>query len=129
MKKENSKGYKEWFLQADYDFETAEAMYKSGRYLYTVFMSHLCIEKALKGLLVKRHDVFPPKTHNLIYLVEKIELELTEKDTAFVFQLNDVSLPTRYPEDLKKLMRVYTKEKAKQILDKTNILLKWIKEQ
>ena len=129
MKKDKEKGYKEWFLQADYDYETAKAMYKSGRYLYTVFMSHLCIEKALKGSLLKRHDTFPPKTHNLNYLIEKIELSMSEKDTTFVFLLNDVSLPTRYPEDLKKLMRVYTKEKAKQILEKTNKLLQWIKEQ
>ena len=42
--------YKEWLKQADYDMETADVMYISGRYIYSVFMSHMPIEKALKGL-------------------------------------------------------------------------------
>lgn len=40
----------EWFTQAKYDLETAEAMFKTRRYIYTVFMCHLSIEKALKGV-------------------------------------------------------------------------------
>jgi len=37
----------EWYLQSDYDFETAEAMFTSGRYIYAIFMCHLSLEKAL----------------------------------------------------------------------------------
>jgi HEPN domain-containing protein len=33
---------------------TAEAMFDAGRYIYTVFMWHLSIEKALKGLYAKK---------------------------------------------------------------------------
>jgi HEPN domain-containing protein len=44
----------EWFKQADYDLETAEAMFITGRYIYTVFMCHLSIEKELKGLYAKK---------------------------------------------------------------------------
>lgn len=40
----------EWLLQADYDMETAQAMFDSGRYIYAMFMIHLSIEKALKGI-------------------------------------------------------------------------------
>lgn len=40
----------EWMKQADYDFKTAVAMCESKRYIYTVFMCHLSIEKALKGI-------------------------------------------------------------------------------
>lgn len=38
----------EWFKQADYDLGTAEAMFRSRRYIYSIFMCHLCLEKALK---------------------------------------------------------------------------------
>lgn len=54
---------KEWFEQAEYDLKTAEAMFKSRRYIHAVFMCHLCIEKALKGLYTKRLSQTPPKTH------------------------------------------------------------------
>ncbi|MEW5841789.1 MAG: HEPN domain-containing protein, partial [Bacteroidota bacterium] len=63
----------EWFLQAEYDIDTADAMFKSGRYMYAVFMSHLCIEKALKGLYAKTLCKDAPKTHNLLYLIELID--------------------------------------------------------
>jgi CRISPR-associated endoribonuclease Cas6 len=36
--------------QAEYDFKTAEALFRSRRFMYVVFMCHLCIEKALKGM-------------------------------------------------------------------------------
>lgn len=88
----------EWFRQADYDFETAKDMFKRGRYIYCIFMCHLCLEKALKGALIKHKSETPPKSHNLIYLIEKTKLKPDDTDYKFIFQLNDVSIPTRYPK-------------------------------
>ena len=48
-----AKDYKEWFRQSDYDYDTAMFMHESGRYFYAVFMCHLSIEKALKGLYLR----------------------------------------------------------------------------
>ncbi|MFC1692879.1 HEPN domain-containing protein [Candidatus Latescibacterota bacterium] len=39
----------EWLKQADYNMETADFMFSGGRYFYAVFISHISIEKALKG--------------------------------------------------------------------------------
>ena len=47
------KSHQEWLAQASYDLDTAEAMFKTGRYIYCVFMCHLSIEKALKACYVK----------------------------------------------------------------------------
>ncbi len=52
----------EWLKQAKYDYKTAEAMYESKRYIYAVFMCHLCIEKALKGIYARVINENPPKT-------------------------------------------------------------------
>jgi len=68
----------EWLRQSEYDIGTAEAMYSSGRYMYTAFMCQLAVEKALKGLIVERTGDTPPKTHNLIHLVKAAKLELPE---------------------------------------------------
>ena len=51
----------EWLKQAEYDLETAEYLFSGGRYLYSVFMCHLAIEKALKGLYEKYYWGFPTK--------------------------------------------------------------------
>ncbi len=117
----------EWFKQADYDMDTAEFMFSGERYFYSVFMCHLSIEKALKGLYIQKFKNAPLKTHNLLYLLEIIDLELPEDMYDFVFTLNRVSVLTRYPDDLQRMLKDYTKEKTKEILDKSKELLIWLK--
>lgn len=117
----------EWFKQADYDIDTAEFMFSGERYFYSVFMCHLSIEKALKGLYIQKFKDAPLKTHNLLYLLEIIDLELPEDMYDFVFTLNRVSVLTRYPDDLQRMLADYDKEKTKEILDKSKELLIWLK--
>jgi len=52
MKQAIDKELQEWFRQAQYDLKSSEVMFNSKRYIHTIFMCHLSIEKALKGLYV-----------------------------------------------------------------------------
>jgi len=126
---ENDKRHVEWYFQSDYDLETAFDMFKSGRYIYCIFMCHLSLEKALKGLLVRVKGEFPSKSHSLIYFVEKIELKMEDSYYEFLFTLNKISVPTRYPEDLRKLFVAYSKERTYNILKRTKEIQLWIKQQ
>ena len=125
---EPMKRAQEWLRQSSYDMKTAEAMFKSKRYIYAVFMCHLSIEKVLKGLYTQNLEEAPPKSHNLIFLIEKIQLELPEDIYDFVFMLNGLSVATRYPDDLQNLLKVYNKAKTRKVLDRAKEVLKWIKE-
>jgi len=127
MLEDKGKTSREWFKQADYDLDTAKAMFETGRYIYTVFMCHLSIEKALKGIYTYKLQQIPPKTHNLLYLIERIGLNVSEKLYNFIFSLNRVSIPTRYPDDLQRMLKDYNKERAEDILKKTLEALKWLK--
>ena len=102
-------------------------MFDGGRYFYVVFMCHLSIEKALKALYVQDLGDEPPRTHNLIYLAEKIGLGLPEDLHNILFMLNRVSVPTRYPDDLKRMLKDYDKEKTKEVLDNSKEILTWLK--
>ncbi len=126
---ENVNRHEEWYFQSDYDLETAADMLKSGRTVYCIFMCHLSLEKALKGLLIKKRQEFPSKSHSLIYFVDKLELELSDPQFEFLFMLNKISVPTRYPEDLRKLFLAYTKERTESILHQTKEIQLWIKKQ
>ena len=88
----------EWLKQSEYDMDTAKAMFKTGRFIYAVFMCHLAIEKIIKGVYSKIIGKDPPKTHDLIYLSEMTNLNLTEDVTKFLDSLNDLSVPTRCPD-------------------------------
>lgn len=118
----------EWLKQAEYDLETASAMFKTGRYIYTVFMCHLSIEKALKGLYAKKFKKDPPKIHNLNYFCEKINIEIDSEKRDFVDSLNNLSIPIRYPDELERLIKDYRKENTEGVLKKTEELLKWLRQ-
>ena len=121
--------HEEWLNQADYDMDTADAMFNSGRYFYAVFMCHLSIEKSLKGLYYKKLDEVPPKTHNLIYLLNKIGKKPDQELEKFITRLNTASLATRYPDDLAKIQAAYTEEITKEMIEKSKEVLKWVKTQ
>ena len=119
----------QWFAQADYDLDTAEYMLKGERYFYAVFMAHLAVEKALKGLWQAKLQAAPPKTHNLLYLIEKIGVQPPAGVDQFLTTLNDVSVPTRYPDDLRKILAAYSEATVRKILAKSREALSWIKAQ
>jgi len=121
------KPYIEWFKQAEYDLETAEALFSSGKFIYTIFMCHLSIEKALKGLYSKNFQKSPPKTHNLNYLYELIQLNLEEDLQELLDILNDLSVPTRYPDELERLLKDYDRNNTQNILERTKVLLSCLK--
>ena len=119
----------EWLKQADYDLDTARFMCMGGRYFYAVFMCHLAIEKALKGLYQQTLQETPPKTHNLIYLLDKIGLKPDQDKGGIIARLNEASIATRYPDDIDGLQSDYTQEITTQILAQTREILEWIKAQ
>ena len=120
---------REWLKQADYDIDTAEYMFAGGKFFYAVFMCHLSMEKAIKGLYQKRLKETPPKTHNLVYLLKKIDIKPDETTGKFIVKLNEASIATRYPEDVQKLQDQYTKDIVKNIIVESRKTLEWIKEQ
>ena len=61
--------------------------------------------------------------------MEKLGLELNDSDYEFLFMLNKISVPTRYPDDLRKLFAAYTKERTESILNQTKEVQLWIKQQ
>jgi len=92
-------------------------------------MCHLCLEKVLKGLYIKRTNEFPPKIHDLMYFIDRIEIDLADESRQFASALNNLGLITRYPEDLRKMIKLYNKEQTNNILEQTKQLQIWIKAQ
>lgn len=122
-----SKDHKEWILQAEYDMETADIMFNSGRYFYAVFMCHLAIEKALKGIFLLKLGEIPPKTHNLIYLLNKINIKPNEYIRGIITRLNETNIVTRYPDDLKSLQKDYSRDVVANIMKRSKEAFEWIK--
>ncbi len=122
------KATRNWIATSEYDIETAKHMLKSGRYVYVVFMCHLSVEKLLKGLVAETQEDLPPKTHNLRYLVKLSKIEIPEEHATILDVLNTASIPTRYPEDMEKLLKQFPNEVVKNYFNQTKKLRKWLRQ-
>ena len=71
----------------------------------------------------------PPRTHNLVYLLNKIGVKPAEVIGRFVIKLNEANVLTRYPEDIDKLQKDYTQVVVKDMLIRSKEILGWIKKQ
>jgi HEPN domain-containing protein len=121
------KSIRNWMAMADYDLETAKHMLKTGRYVYVVFRCHLELEKMIKAHVEIVENKFPPKIHNLMKLTKRAKLEIPEALNSIIVELNEASIPTRYPEELQQSLGIYTKQFSKRVLQETEETLKWLK--
>lgn len=118
---------KNWLEMVEYDITTARQMLRTGRYVYVIFMCHLAIEKALKAVVCEKLNKLPPRTHDLIYLLNLSKIELADDLLDFAGVINNAGVVTRYPEDLAKLISSYPKGIAEKYLDKAIEVIKCIK--
>lgn len=120
-----------WTDIADYDLETAEAMYQTGRWLYVAFMCHQVIEKILKAYWCGTQPDDPPYIHNHKRLASGCGLYelMTDKQKDFIETVTNYNIETRYPEDRDALARTLTKQACRELIDETKRMYQWIKEQ
>jgi len=126
---EQQKKYEEWFLQSDYDLDTAFNMLEAGRNIYCIFMCHLSLEKALKGLYTKRLNQVPPKLHDLMYFIDKVGLDPEKTHKDFILWLNRMAIITRYTDDLRNMIKMFPYEQTNSIYLQTKTLQQWITQQ
>lgn len=119
---------KNWLDMVEYDLTTAKQMLETGRFVYVIFLCHLAIEKILKAVVCEETNKVPPKTHDLIYLINLGKVTLSAGLLDFVGIINNAGIVTRYPEDLSKLISSYPKEIARKYLDETLEVIKCIKQ-
>lgn len=119
-----------WIDLAEYDIDTAKAMFDTKRYLYVGFMCHQTIEKALKAIIAGQGEEHPPRIHNLSKLAQKGMLydDLSDSQKDFLDTLDPLNIATRYPDHKEKLAAMLTQNICIKIIVETEELLCWIKQ-
>ncbi len=105
-------------------------MLESKRYLYVGFMCNQVIEKMFKAYYVKTKNEQPPYTHKLIRLAEESNLYkiMSEDQKDFLDVVSPLNIEARYPTQKRELFEVLSKEKCEDIINRTEEMMKWIKE-
>lgn len=120
------KEVKNWLDSARYDLEAASDLFHAGRYIHTIFMCHLALEKVLKAKVEEVIGKKPPKTHDLNYLVNLAGLSLDKDTVRFVSRLSNLSVSTRYPRDFQEMLNDFSRERAESTLSRTMEVFQWI---
>ena len=130
---ENSRAFRtmddiaeQWAERAQYDLDSASAMFDAGRYLYVLFCCQQAVEKMLKSLVVQRTRELPPRIHKLVRLAEVAGLAVEEKQMDFLRELSAYYVPTRYPEDVADLAFDVKEEQAKRVLSQSEEFIRWL---
>lgn len=120
-----------WKKSAEHDLDTAKSLIKEKKFDWALFLGHLVLEKTLKAIYVQENEVFPPKTHNLILLINETGISVSEEESDFFDEVNTFNISTRYPDEQFKFYQLcteeFTLEKFKEIEAKYQWLLSKLK--
>jgi HEPN domain-containing protein len=119
-----------WLQHAQYDLETAEAMFKGGRWMYVYFTCQQALEKLVKGLYILYIDDNIPRLHDISAIFGKYSIKLKEQiktDYLALFDsLSTFYLRSRYPDYAKVLIPQATEASSGNILEKTKEVWQWL---
>jgi len=87
-----------WLKSARYDLSVANALFRTKKYPYALFMGHLALEKLLKALVVKNTKKHAPFSHSLPYLAEKSNTKFPEKILIKLREFMEFHFEGRYPD-------------------------------
>jgi HEPN domain-containing protein len=126
----NEEKYNYWLTHAQYDLDTAEAMFSSGRWFYVVFMCQQALEKLVKGLYTVYVDDNVPKAHNIKTIFERFEDKLAIQASQEVYHVFDILsgyyLGNRYPDFINDLTTTVNENDAAYILQKAKEVFQWL---
>jgi HEPN domain-containing protein len=116
-----------WVITAEHDLKTAKSMFDSGHYDWSLYIGHLILEKILKANYVKALKEIPTKTHDLLYLVNNIELEIEDEKYQVLEKANNYQLEARYPDEKLNFYNLCTKEFTEPRFKEMIEVYEWLK--
>ena len=120
-----------WFSTSIDDYESAQLLFKGGKYSKTIHVLHNAAEKALKATILAERKR-PPRGaagHNLARLVEMISLwKIPPRLTRALQDLGPLYLPSEYPDAALGVPgTIFKKEQAERYLREVGGLIKWLR--
>ena len=115
-----------WVKSSGKDWKAANHLFEKGDYAYALFFGHLTIEKLLKAIFVQRFNEVPPYTHRLVFLAEKIGLDMSSERLELLEVITDFHLEARYPDEKFSFFKKCTKEFTDEHFKKVGGLRRWL---
>lgn len=120
---------KTWLELATNDLALAkELRHRKSKVYYSAHFCHQAIEKLLKAIISEHTNKIPLPTHNFKILLDQAKLkDVPEDKRRFIFTLMPHYIGTKYPEDVAKLYKRYTRIFVQRLYRNTEEVFKWLK--
>lgn len=117
-----------WIKSSDKDYDVMLDLKEKNRNTYCLFFGQMVIEKLLKALYAKNDKGAPyaPKTHDLLYLAEKLNIELTEEQEITLNEITTFNLSTRYDDYKRAFYNKCSDEYTEEQINKIKEVKTWL---
>ena len=119
-----------WIKSSDNDYGVMLDLKERKRNTYCLFFGQLLIEKLLKAYYAKinKNAPYAPKTHELAYLANKVNLKLTEEQEDMLETISDFNMEARYGDYKYTFELKCTDEYTEYWIENIKELREWLKE-
>ena len=120
-----------WIETSDGDYNTMKHMFDAKDYHWSLFIGHLVIEKLIKAAYAKIVEDYktPLYSHDLLYLAEKAELQLTDELKKKLAVITTFNIQARYPDYKKAFYDKCTRDFSNEQIKNIEEVRIWLKEQ
>jgi len=121
-----------WLLAAVDDYESAQLLFKGGKYSKCIHVLHNSAEKVLKAALLSQRKRPPMGAagHNLARLYETLapRPSIPPRLVRTIYDLGPLYLPTEYPDAALGVPgTIFKREQAERYLSEVGALVKWLR--
>ena len=119
-----------WIKSSDNDYDVMLDLKEKKRNTYCLFFGQMVIEKLLKAYYAKinKNAPYAPRTHELAYLANKMNMKLTEKQEDMFETISDFNMEARYGDYKYTFELKCTDEYTNTWIKNIKELRKWLKE-
>lgn len=115
-----------WRESSDQNYATMQNLVKTHEYSWALFLGHLVIEKLIKALYVNKLQKHPLFSHDLLRLLNKIDIELPDGYDEWLDEITTFNLNARYDDYKHNFNKRCTIEFANEWTGKIEILRTWL---
>ncbi len=117
-----------WLSGSEIDWKTHESLVRSKHYGPSLFYLHLSLEKLIKALVVKGTKAQAPFNDNLVFLIGKTSIKVSNQMIDDLSKMTEFNMNTRYPPDIERFYKSITRDHVKLWQQKAKVIRLYILE-
>jgi HEPN domain-containing protein len=115
-----------WIEMSDNDFNSMIDFFNIKRYNWALFIGHLVIEKLIKASYVKIHQKHPPFLHDLLKLINKCNIKVSDEQMDIIDTITTFNINARYDDYKLAFYKQCTPEYTELWISQIKNIRQWI---